>query len=202
MFVSSQSTVFIVDDDDAVRESLEWLITSENMNVQSYSSAQEFLSAYDPGQSGCLVLDVRMPGMSGLELQERLKKNELKIPIIIMTAYGDVPSAVRAMRDGAVDYVEKPFNGQYLVERIRIALDQDVKNRAKYARQAKSSALLSLLTCRENQVVDLIVMGHSNKKIAEELGISHKTVEAHRAHIMQKLEVNGLAQLMRLVLNT
>ena len=194
--MSSDPTVFVVDDDAAVRDSLTWLIESAGLPVETYDSARAFLACYRRDRPGCLVLDLRMPGMSGIELQERLARQETTLPVIIITGYGDVPTAVRAMRTGAVDLLEKPFDGEVLLESIRKALDRDVRNRHEWARRAQAAERLGLLTPREQEVLELVVTGKSNKEAAAELGVSPKTIEAHRGHAMRKMGVRSLAELV------
>jgi FixJ family two-component response regulator len=192
--------VYIVDDDDAIRESLALLMRSEGLQTQSFSSAIEFLDAYD-GRSGCLVVDVRMPGMSGLELQEALNTRNIALPLIVMTGHGDVSVAVQAMRAGAVDFVEKPFNTSELLQRIHEVLAQLSTAQDKEAQDAKTATLLDSLTSREREVLQLLIAGKINKLIADELGISTRTVEAHRANIMQKMQAKSLSDLIRMALS-
>ncbi len=194
--IDVKPTVFVVDDDHAVRQSLELLIRSVGLRAETYASAQEFLDALDPARPGCLVLDIRMPGMSGLELQRYLRERNIGLPIIMVTGHGDVPVAVRALKNGAVDFIEKPFSKQLLLERIRDSLDQDGRLRQEQARQAGIQNRLKSLTPRERSVMELVVSGKSNKEVAAELGVSKKTVEVHRAHIMQKMEAESLAELV------
>lgn len=195
----SEPTVFVVDDDSAVLKGLQLLIKSVGMNVEIYLSAQEFLDSYDPVRPGCLVLDIRMPAMSGLELQEMLQKKKVRIPIIIITGYGDVPVAVQAMKKGAVDLIEKPFSDQVLLDRIQNSIAEDIQARQKEAERKELESRLALLTPRERQVMDLVTAGKLNKVIASKLGLSQKTVEFHRNHIMEKMKVDSVAELVRLV---
>ena len=195
----SEPTVFVVDDDSAVLKGLQLLIKSIGMNVEIYLSAQEFLDSYDPVRPGCLVLDIRMPAMSGLELQEMLQKKKIRIPIIIITGYGDVPVAVQAMKKGAVDLIEKPFSDQVLLDRIQNSIAEDIQARQKEAERKELESRLALLTPRERQVMDLVTAGKLNKVIASKLGLSQKTVEFHRNHIMEKMKVDSVAELVRLV---
>lgn len=195
-----QPTVFVVDDDQAIRSSLEWLIESIGLQVETYATADEFMNSYYPGRSGCLLLDVRMPGMSGLELQEHLAQKQIRIPVIIITGHGDVPMAVRAMKSGAVDFIEKPFNDELLLESIRKALAVDEKQRQVQSQRARIAARLAHLTPREHEVMIMVTEGRSNKEIALDLGVSAKTVEAHRARVMEKMEAGSLAELVRMVL--
>lgn len=196
-----EPTVFVVDDDEAMCEALTWLLESQGLSVATYNSAEDFLSAYDPARPGCLVVDVRMRGLSGLELQARLVEQGCPLPIIILTGHGDVPMAVRAVKAGAFDFLEKPVDDQRLLERIRAALALDAERRQ--AALARQLALMRLqtLTAREQQVLDLVVAGKPSKLIAFELGIAEKTVEVHRQRVMQKLEVRGVVELVHLVLS-
>jgi FixJ family two-component response regulator len=197
----NRPTVFVVDDDQAMRNSLKWLIESVSMEVETFESADAFIRSYYPGRSGCLLLDVRMPGMSGLELQEYLRDNQIAIPVIIITGHGDVPMAVRAMKSGAVDFIEKPFNDELLLESIRHALVLDVKQRDMQKRRAEIATRLARLTPREHEVMVMVTNGKANKEIATGLGVSSKTVEAHRARVMEKMEANSLADLVRMAIN-
>jgi RNA polymerase sigma factor (sigma-70 family) len=198
--MTKSETVFVVDDDQAMRKSLKWLIESVGMQVESYASADEFIRNYYPGRSGCLLLDVRMPGMSGLDLQEQFIRQNIKIPIIIITGHGDVPMAVRAMKAGAVDFIEKPFNDEFLLDSIRKALALDVQQRTFQAQRAEIATRLAHLTPREHEVMEMVTNGKSNKEIANQLGVSTKTVEAHRARVMEKMEADSLAELVRMVM--
>lgn len=193
-------TVFVVDDDAAMRDSLRWLLQSVNFPVETYASAEEFLAAYDVARPGCLVLDVRMPGMSGLTLQETLAARGMTLPVIMITGYGEVPTAVRALKGGALDFIEKPFNDEILLERVRQALERDRAARAVWARQADAQARLEQLTQREREVMELVTAGKANKVIAAELGLSPKTVEVHRANVMRKMEADSVAELVRLAM--
>lgn len=193
-----QPTVFVVDDDEAMRSSLKWLIESVGLRVECHESAEYFLNSYYPGRSGCLLLDVRMPGMSGLELQEYLNNHEITIPVIIITGHGDVPMSVRAMKSGASDFIEKPFNDELLLDSIRNALLRDESQRDQQAEMAELAGRLALLTPREHEVMDMVTLGKSNKEIARILDVSAKTVEAHRAKVMEKMQANSLAELVRM----
>lgn len=192
--------VYVVDDDAAVRDSVGWLIASVDLRVVPCASAQAFLDAYDRTQPGCLVLDVRMRGMSGLDLQAELARREIAIPTIIVTGHGDVSMAVRAMKMGAVDFVEKPFNDQELLERIQRAIDSDHAARQGGREREQVCALLATLSPREREVMDLLVLGKANKEVADHLGLSTRTVEGHRARLMEKLACGSLAELVRLSL--
>jgi len=196
--MNGQANVFVVDDDQAMRNSLKWLIESVGMHVETFASATDFIHNYYPGRAGCLLLDVRMPGMSGLELQQHFLENQINIPIIIITGHGDVPMAVRAMKSGAVDFIEKPFNDEMLLESIRNALNLDVERRAAQAGRAEVAARLAQLTPREHEVMEMVTDGKSNKDIAHTLGVSAKTVEAHRARVMEKMSARSLADLVKM----
>jgi two-component system response regulator FixJ len=197
-----QATVFVVDDDPAVRKSLETLLKSVGLNVETFRSAQEFLAGYDAARPGCLVLDVRMPGMSGLELQRTLRERGLDIPTIIVTGHGDVPVAVRALKDGALEFLEKPFSKQILLEYISQALKRDAAGRDRRGQHQELAARLARLTDRERQVMDLVVAGKVSKEVAAALGLSKKTVDVHRARVMQKLRVESVAELVELVVTS
>ena len=196
----SEPTVFIVDDDQAVARSLRWLIESVRLKVETFPSAQAFLDGYDATNSGCLVLDVRMPGMSGLDLQERLAAQRIHVPIIFITGHGDVQMAVRAVQAGAFDFVEKPFNDQDLLDRIQKAIARDADQRGKDAQRAQLRALFVSLTPREREVLDLVVEGMSNKAIANSLGLSAKTVEVHRAKVTDKMHARSISDLVKMAM--
>lgn len=196
----AEGVVYVVDDDAAVRDGLKWLIESVELQVSSCPSAQAFLEAYDRTRPGCLVLDVRLRGMSGLDLQAELARLEITIPTIVVTGHGDVPMAVRAMKLGAIDFVEKPFNDQELLERIQHAIESDQEARRGDRERAEASALLATLSPREREVLELLVLGKANKEVADQLGLSTRTVEGHRARLMEKLACGSLAELVRLSL--
>lgn len=196
----SKPTVFIVDDDQAVARSLRWLIETVRLSVETFASAQAFFDDYDSSKPGCLVLDVRMPGISGLELQERLAARRINVPIIFITGHGDVQMAVRALQTGAFDFVEKPFNDQDLLDRIQKAIAFDAERRGKEAQRAQLQALFASLTPREREVLDLVVEGLSNKAIANTLGLSAKTVEVHRAKVMEKMHARSISDLVKLAM--
>lgn len=193
-------TVFVIDDDAAVRKSLRLLVKSVQLAVETFETAQEFLDAYDLNRPGCLVLDLRMPGLSGLELQQRLVSRAVHLPIIFISAHGDLTSAVGAMRAGAVDFLEKPFRGQVLLDRIHQALEADSRTRAAAASRAETDARLATLSTLERAVLDLMAAGMPYKAIARELGTSYKAVEGRRARIMKKMQVGNLSELLRQVL--
>lgn len=198
--METKPTVFVVDDDQAMRNSLKWLIETVGMGVETFESADEFIQTYSPERAGCLLLDVRMPGMSGLELQEYFVEQNIKIPVIIITGHGDVPMSVRAMKAGAVDFIEKPFNDELLLESIRNALQLDTEQRITQAERSRISARLAQLTPREHEVMEMVTDGKANKEIASALGVSSKTVEAHRARVMEKMEATSLAGLVKMVI--
>lgn len=194
------STIYIVDDDEAVRDSLRWLLEANDYNVRSFAEAEKFLQVYKPDEIAVLIADVRMPGMSGLELQEELLARKAPLPIVFITGHGDVPMAVSTMKKGAVDFLEKPFNEADL-RRIVANMLELAKERVSEARtQRDQQAIFDRLTAREQQVLERIVAGRLNKQIAGDLNISIKTVEAHRANIMEKLEVTTVANLMKIAL--
>ncbi|GIL06740.1 response regulator transcription factor [Betaproteobacteria bacterium PRO7] len=194
--------VYVVDDDEAVRDSLQWLLEASSYRVATYDSAEAFLAGFDPDAIACLILDVRMPGMSGLELQDELLARKLNLPIIFITGHGDVPMAVSTMKKGAVDFIEKPFDQTALKALVERMLAHAREAAAAAERQRLNEALLARLTPREQQVLERIVAGRLNKQIADDLGISIKTVEAHRANIMDKLRANTVADLMRVALSS
>lgn len=197
---SNKGVVFIVDDDEAMRNSLRWLIESVGRTVETYESARAFLENHYPGRSGCLLLDVRMPGMSGLELQSQLESHDIRLPVIILTGHGDVGMAVKAMKAGALDFIEKPFDDELLLAAIEKALTEDAEKREERASRAEILARMSQLTKRESQVMEMVTNGKSNKEIAAELNVSAKTVEAHRAHVMEKMQAGSLAELVRMAM--
>jgi two-component system response regulator FixJ len=194
-----EKTVFIVDDDAAIRDSLRMMLEAAGHTVRDFASAQSFLS--DPDLSGgCLIVDIRMPGMGGLELQEELVRRKVNIPVIVITGHGDVPLAVRAMRAGAIDFVEKPFDEERMLQSVAdaVAAGQRAEGRATEAKEARE--LLSQLTPREHEILDQLVKGHANKVVAHQLGISPRTVEIHRASIMEKLHARNLSNVVRTAL--
>jgi len=193
--------VYVVDDDEAVRHSLELLLQSVERNVRTFSSAQSFLDNYDSSKPGCLILDVRMPEISGLELQRLLNEKNLRIPTIIITGHGDVPLAVRAMKAGAVDVIEKPFNDQTLLDSIEKAIAKSEEIHRTNNSRVKFQQNIEQLSPREREVMDLLVLGKGSKEIAAELNISSKTVDVHRVHIMDKMGVRSVVELTRLALN-
>lgn len=194
-------TVFVVDDDEAVRNSLRLLLKSVGLAAVALPTAQEFLAKYDPQQPGCLILDVRMPGMSGLELQEQLNVRGAMIPVIFITGHGDIPMAVEAMQQGAFDFLQKPFRDQDLIDRIQRALTKDQTNRAELKEKSGVRERLQTLTPREREVLTLVTTGKPNKIMAADLGVSQRTVEIHRARVMEKMHASSLAQLVRMVMD-
>ena len=193
------AVVFIVDDDDAVRESLEFLMKSIDQPAESFPSAKDFLNAYTD-KPGCLLLDIRMPGMSGIELQEELKKRDIRIPIIFITGHGDVPMAVKAIQAGAADFIQKPFRDQEMIDRIREVLIEDTQSRADLSERSEILQRMGTLTEREKEVMEQVVVGKANKVVAIDLSVSQRTVEIHRANVMEKMKAKSLAQLVRLVM--
>ena len=190
--------VFVVDNDPATRESLAWLLESANLPVAAFETAEAFLAACQPDQPGCLVLDLRLPGMSGVVLQEELGRVGIKLPVIMITGYADVPTAVRVLKRGAFDFLEKPLTDDVLLDRIRDAITWDAQRRSARAARELLVARLACLTAREREIFDQIVHGKANKVVAIEFGISEKTVEAHRARVMHKLGAGSLAELVRM----
>jgi RNA polymerase sigma factor (sigma-70 family) len=197
---TDKPTVFIVDDDEPVRDSLRMLMRSVGLNAETFAGAAEFLQAYDGDRPGCLVLDIRMPGMSGMELQEKLNDLHAIIPVIFITGHGDVPMAVKAIQHGAADFIQKPFRDQDLLDRINKAIEQDTSNRAQLLETRDIEERLANLTPREREVLDLIVDGRPNKVIAADLDVSQRTVEIHRARVMDKMRASSLAHLVRMVM--
>lgn len=194
------ATVFIVDDDDAVRDSLRLLMKSAGFHAEVFESAEAFLGHYDPEQTGCLVLDIRMPGMSGLELQRELAIRDCPLPIIFITAHGDIPMAVDAVRNGALDFIQKPFDDKQLVDKIETALSESMQKQEEGLERAEIRRRADTLTAREREVMSQVVQGKANKVIAGDLGVSQRTVEIHRARVMEKMQAGSLAQLVRMVL--
>ena len=198
--IPKKGTVYVVDDDEAVRDSLQWLLEGNDYRVRCFDSAESFLARYDPREVACLIVDIRMAGMTGLELQERLIERRSPLPIVIVTGHGDVPMAVDSMKKGALDFIQKPFDDRTLVALVERMLDHARGTFAQQQQSASRDALLSKLTGREAQVLERIVAGRLNKQIADDLGISIKTVEAHRANIMEKLNANTVADLLKIAL--
>ncbi|MCX8520477.1 MAG: response regulator transcription factor [Rhodoferax sp.] len=198
--IPKKGTVYVVDDDEAVRDSLQWLLEGSGYRVRSFDSAESFLNRYDPREVACLIADIRMGGMTGLELQNRLIEGHSPLPIVFITGHGDVPMAVDTMKKGAMDFIQKPFKETQLVNLVERMLAHAKESFADYQLTLDRNALLAKLTLRESQVLERIVAGRLNKQIANDLGISIKTVEAHRANIMEKLGANTVAELLKIVL--
>ncbi|MCP5366350.1 MAG: response regulator transcription factor [Hyphomicrobiales bacterium] len=198
---SPEPTVFVVDDDEAVRDSLRWLLESVDLAVVTCDSAAAFAEVYRRGRPGCLVTDVRMPGLSGLDLQQRLAEAGVDLPVIVVTGHGDISMAVRAMKAGAFDFIEKPYNDQVMVDVVQAAVAQSLRQGDRRGERLAIEARLAQLTPREREVLDRVVDGGSNKSIARDLAISEKTVETHRARVMEKMEAGSLADLVRMVLS-
>jgi two-component system, LuxR family, response regulator FixJ len=194
-------TVYIVDDDNGVRTSIRVLMKSVGLPAVTFASAQEFLGSYNPMMAGCIILDIRMPGMSGMELQEALNERGAVIPVIFVTGHGDVPMAVEAMRHGAFDFLQKPFRDQDLIDRVQAALARDRDTRAELKEHSRIRARIATLTPREKEVLDLLTVGKANKMMAQDLGLSQRTVEIHRAHVMEKMGAKSVAQLVRMVMD-
>lgn len=195
-------TVFVVDDNTAVRDAIRWLVEQVGLQVKTYATAQEFLGAYRPGMRGCLVLDIRMPGMSGIELQERLVREGAHLPVIIVTGHGDVPITVRAMKAGACEFLQKPFNDQTLLDAIQTALEKYSQVWEQEDSSSETSRNLASLTPREREVLEQLRHGKLNKVIAADLGLSVRTVEGHRAKIMEKMGARTLGQLIEMVVKS
>ena len=191
--------IYLVDDDEAVRDALGMLFKSIGLKHEAYSSALDFLEHYDRARHSCLVADIRMPGLSGLELQQRLNDEQAEVPIIFITGHGDVPMAVTAMKSGAADFVQKPFRDQDLIDRINKALALDLERRMGRAEQDEIRARIALLTPREKEVMDRVARGQANKVIAMDLSVSQRTVELHRARVMKKLRMRSVAQLVHAI---
>lgn len=195
----SSSTTHIVDDDPAVRDALQWLLQSRGVFSQTWECASEFLSFARPDLRGCLLLDVRMPGMSGIELFDRLRALNCRLPVIFLTGHGDVPMAVQALKDGAFDFIEKPYDDNALVDKVLAAIDRDSTRSAKYGSMQLLQQKLAQLTQREHEVMQRILAGKLNKVIADELGIAMRTVEVHRSHIFEKMQVRSAVDLSQVL---
>jgi FixJ family two-component response regulator len=191
-------TVFVVDDDEALRRSLSYLIESVGLEVETFAGGEEFLAACDPDRPGVLVLDLRMPGIGGLDVQRELSRRRIELPIILLTGHAEVSTAVRSLKEGAFDFIEKPFSDQVLLDSIQAAIREDRSIRSQRLRHDDIAERVERLTQREREVMAHVVVGEANRVIAEHLGLSPKTVEVHRAHVMEKLEVHSLAELVRL----
>jgi len=189
--------VYVVDDDEAIRSALRLLMKSADLRVVTCASAEEFLKVHKPELPGCLVLDIRMPGMNGLELQRLLNDRHIRVPVVIMSGHGDVGMAVQAMKDGAVDFIEKPFKNEVLLERVKQCVARDVEARKEQREHVEAATRIASLTPREREVMELLIQGKRNKIIASDLGISNRTVEAHRAKIMEKMHAHSLSEIVR-----
>ena len=200
--IPKKGTVYVVDDDEGVRDSLQWLLEGKDYRVRCYDSAETFLSRYDAREVACLIVDIRMGGMTGLELQDRLVERKSPLPIVFITGHGDVPMAVDTMKKGAMDFIQKPFQEEALVNLVERMLEQAKEAFSEHQQSASRDALLAKLTTREAQVLERIVAGRLNKQISDDLGISIKTVEAHRANIMEKLNANTVADLLKIALGS
>ena len=200
--IPKRGTVYVVDDDEAVRDSVQWLLEGQDYRVRCFESAEAFLARYDAREVACLIIDIRMDGMSGLELQDRLMERKSPLPIVFITGHGDVPMAVSTMKKGAMDFIEKPFKEEELVGLVERMLEHARSAFSDHQQAASRDALLSKLTSREAQVLERIVAGRLNKQIADDLGISIKTVEAHRANIREKLHANTVADLLKIALGS
>lgn len=198
--IPKKGTVYVVDDDEAVRDSLQWMLEGKDYRVRCFDSAESFLSRYDAREVACLIADIRMAGMTGLELQDQLLQSQSPLPLAFITGHGDVPMAVETMKKGAMDFIQKPFNEEKLLLLVERMLDQANEAFAEYQNALNREALMARLTLRESQVLERIVAGRLNKQIADDLGISIKTVEAHRANIMEKLSANTVADLLKIAL--
>lgn len=199
---AADATVFIVDDDEAVRDSLRLLLRSVGLRGETFASADEFLESFDAGRPGCLLLDVRMPGMSGLQLQEKLQELKATVPIIFLTAHGDIEMAVQAVKAGAFDFIQKPFRDQDLLDKLHRAIEQDARRRRQLASLKGIRSRIESLTPRERQLLEMVVAGHANKVIASNLGISQRTVEIHRANVMKKMGADSVTDLVRMMMQS
>jgi len=197
---SYRPTIFIIDDDEQIADTNKILLESVHSRVKVFAKAQDFLDEYQPNTEGCLIADVRMPDITGLELQETLKENSFRMPIVFLTAYADVQTAVRAMKQGAFDFLTKPVNSQILLETVNKALSYDLRRREIEFKDAEIALRIKRLTPREKQILSELVRGRLNDAIAEKLGISQKTVELHRSNVMKKMNIKTAAQLVRLIL--
>lgn len=197
-----EATVHVVDDDDAVRRAMCMLFRSDGLRTADYPGPEEFLAAVEPRMTGCIVLDIRMPGMDGLDLQQRLQEREIAMPVIFLTGHADVAKAVRAMKQGALDFIEKPFDDEHLLRRVQYALTKGALQTHRKSEHDRVAQRLAQLTPREREALNLIVGGRTNKEVAEQLHISPRTVEVHRARLMKKLEAESLSDLVRMVLGS
>ncbi len=192
--------VFLVDDDPDMQESIRSLLKSVGLPLESYTTAQDFLDKYDRSKEGCMILDVRMPGMSGLDLQQRMKEKGIDLPIIVVSGHADVPMTVRAIKTGAIDLIEKPFNDQVLLDRIHEGLEENSRRQQQKEESAEVVERMETLTPREKEVLNMVVSGKTNKNIAADLNISRKTLDIHRSKVLQKMKAESIADLVRMVL--
>jgi FixJ family two-component response regulator len=199
--MNKNPVVMVVDDDSGVRNAMRALLKSVGLNALLFPSAQEFLTAYDPQQPGCLLLDIRMPGMSGMDLQQELNLRGAVVPVIFMSGHADIPMAVEAMQHGAFDFLQKPFRDQDLLDRIQRAIAKDEERRVALGERTLIKARLESLTDREREVLDLLTLGKQNKVIAQDLGVSPRTIEIHRARVMEKMDAQSVAELVRMMLD-
>jgi FixJ family two-component response regulator len=195
--MDEQDTVFLIDDDPSVRDSLTLLLSLKGMRTQPFATAESFIETYRPEWHGCVLTDLRMPGMTGLELQAALREREIEVPVVVLTAHGDVATARTALKNGAFDFLEKPIDDAMLVDVLRNALRVDREQRGAAAARAATNRRLERLTQREREILAFISAGHQNREIAAKLGISARTVEVHKARIMEKLDCHSLAELLR-----
>lgn len=198
MSSSQDQIVYVVDDDEDVRDSLQWLLESVDLNVESFDSAQAFLDGYQIGQGGCILMDVRMPGLSGISAQKKLPEYQIDIPLIMISAHGNVDMAVTAMTQGAQTFIEKPFNDQTLIDQVQRALTDDLAQRERLNRKQSFQFRYDSLTKREKQVFERVVLGMSNQEMADDLAINRKTIEGHRANMMNKMAAESLAELIQM----
>lgn len=197
---SDADIVHVVDDDEAMRDSMAFLLRAENLQVQTYADATDFLNALPEIKAGCVVTDVRMPGMSGIELLQRLRELKVSVPVIVVSGHGDVPLAVEAMKTGALDFIEKPFDDDVFLRAVRMALSAHAVDSQRQAQKAAINSRLESLSNREREVLEGLVAGHPNKTIAYDLGISPRTVEIYRANVMEKMQARSLSDLVRMAL--
>lgn len=197
---NNAQTVFVIDDDVDVRDSLKWLLESVGLNVQTYENALNFFDGFDTGKSGCIVMDVRMPGLSGINAQKKLPEHNIELPVIMISAHGNVDMAVTALTQGAMTFIEKPFDDQVLIDHVHNALEKDRTRFARRNSQSRIRERYDNLTRRERQVMELIVKGLSNQEAADELGINRKTVEGHRANMTAKMKVDSFAELVQVAI--